>query len=103
MQSSITGMAIALRPPAIAIGDQSIDLIRTPPRLQHKAASKSSNGGKNRRNIPRLVYNLQSVLQPTIAIQAARKVVLYAIWNCHHVADIMTRNGALRVRRGGFR
>src|SRR5450631_3193150 len=51
MQSRITGMAIALRPPAIAIGGQSIDLMSTPPRLQQSAASRSRTGGGKRRGI----------------------------------------------------
>src|ERR1041385_5467979 len=52
-QSRIMGMAIALRPPAIAIGGQSIDLISTPPRLQQSAARRSRRGDKNRRGIGR--------------------------------------------------
>ena len=42
-QSRMMGMAIALRPPAIAIGGQSIDLISTPPRLQ-----RAPRGGAGR-------------------------------------------------------
>jgi hypothetical protein len=67
MQSNITGMAIALRPPAIAIGDQSIDLIRTPPRLQHKAASKSRSGGKKRGGTIWPIYNALASAQLPIS------------------------------------
>jgi len=44
----ITGNAIALRVPAIAIGFQSIDFTKTPPRLQSTAVISSRAAGKRR-------------------------------------------------------
>src|SRR4029077_7783519 len=58
--TSNTGIAAILRPAAIAIGGQSIDLINTPPKLQSSAVITKRTGARKRCCIREKLIRLRS-------------------------------------------